>query len=189
MPAQAGHRGAAPVLAPGRWRDSAGVERAAAGRAEVLEPGGEEEAEPRRPAQAEPGQGSILGGGETLRPLQAALPATVQLLSSAPSCSGPLRFPVGAALPSLCNGGITHHSECLPESVRNDEKEWITLCHLDYFGRVQSTLTEWNCRRKVEEHDFRFPAENSSHKRTFVRQLFGKNAFYLCVFEMLQKSK
>lgn len=98
---QAGRRGAALLLG-----DVPGVERAAAGRAEILQPGGQEEAEPRRPAPAEPGQGSILGGGETLRPLQAALPAPVQLLSPAPSCSGSLRFPVGAAPPSLCNKSI-----------------------------------------------------------------------------------
>ena len=80
MSVQASGSEAAHFLASGCLGNSSTLRRPAAGCPAGQDPGRVEEAEPRRAPQAEPGQDAILPGREALRPLQAALPASLQLL-------------------------------------------------------------------------------------------------------------
>ncbi len=78
---QASGSEAAHILASGRLGKSSTLQHPASGHPEGQDPDWAKEAEPRRPPQAEPGEDTILPSRETLWPLQAALPASLQLLN------------------------------------------------------------------------------------------------------------
>lgn len=93
---------AAHLMAPGCLGSPITLQHPGSFSPEGQDPGRAQETEPRRPPSAEPGQDAVLPGRETLRPLQAALPTPVQLLSDVPvrGCrqvastgTSPLRFP------------------------------------------------------------------------------------------------
>lgn len=78
---QVGGRTAPHVLASSCVGSSSTVQPPPADHPEGQEPMGAQEAEPGGPSQAEPGQGPGLTGRPALRPLQAAQPASPQLLN------------------------------------------------------------------------------------------------------------
>lgn len=85
--AQAGGRAAPHVLASSCVGSSWTVQPPPADHPEGQEPMGAQEAEPGGPSQAEPGQGPGLTGRPAPRPLQAAQPASPQLLSRGWMCT------------------------------------------------------------------------------------------------------